>query len=127
MAAGEDQPQSVIFDALVVPRDGVFGGRFEGFGIIVQRVEPGTASQSVDGLETAGRNEPRAGIRGHPIPRPLLHRCSKGIVQRFLGEVEVAEQAYQGGEDAARVGAVDGVYRLAHALGGVLAHRRSAR
>jgi len=48
-------------------------------------------------------------------------------VQRFLGEVEVAEQAYQGGEDAARVGAVDGLYRLAHTLRGLVAHRRNAR
>ncbi len=78
-------------------------------------------------LKRPADNEPRAGIRGHPIPRPLLHCCPKGVVQRFLGEVEVAEQTYQGGEDAARVGAVDGVYRLAHAQGGVLAHRRSAR
>src|SRR2546422_2721136 len=31
---------------------------------------------------------------------------------RSLGELEVAEQADQGGEDAARVGAVDGVHHL---------------
>ncbi len=35
-----------------------------------------------------------------------------GVVQRLLGEVEVAEEADQRGEDAARLGPVDRVHRL---------------
>jgi len=38
-------------------------------------------------------------------------------VQRLLGEIEVAEQAHQGGEDVARVGAVDGVNPRARLFG----------
>ena len=63
----------------------------------------------VDRLEAAGRDEPGARIGGHAVARPLLERGGEGVVQRLLGEVEVAEQADQGGEDAARVGAVDRV------------------
>ena len=63
----------------------------------------------VDRLEAAGRDEPRARIVGHAVARPLLDRRREGVVQRLLGEVEVAEQADQRGEDAARLGAVDGV------------------
>jgi hypothetical protein len=43
----------------------------------------------------------------------LLERCSKGIVQRLLGEVKIAQEADQGSEDAARLGAVNGAYHLA--------------
>jgi hypothetical protein len=42
-------------------------------------------------------------------------------VQRLLGEVEVAEQADQSGENPARVGAVDGVHRFPHRPGRILA------
>ena len=36
------------------------------------------------------------------------------LVHRLLGEIEIAEQTDQGREDAARIGAVDGVDRRAH-------------
>ena len=51
-----------------------------------------------------------------------LGRRSKRVVQRLLGEVKVAEQPDQGGEDAARLGAIDGVHHLAHSFGRVVAH-----
>ena len=43
-------------------------------------------------------------------------------MQCLLGEVEVAEEANQGGEDATRVGVVDGVHLLAHLLARALTH-----
>ena len=57
------------------------------------------------------------GLSGTPSCGQLLHRGRERVVKRLLGEVEVAEQANQRGEDAARVGAVDSVYRLAGSLG----------
>src|SRR5213076_1214236 len=68
--------------------------------LLERRVEPGAPAHCVDGLEAAGRDEPRPGIGGYAITRPPLYCCGKGVVQRFFGEVEVAEQADQGGEDA---------------------------
>ena len=89
---------------LVVPRRrhrGAVG--VELLGELRQRgVEPGAPAHAVDRLEAAGRNEPRPRIGRHAVARPLLQRRREGIVQRLLGEVEVAEQADQRGEDAAR-------------------------
>ncbi len=48
-------------------------------------------------------------------------------MQRLFGEVEVAEQADQGGEDASGIGAVDGVHRSARPFGRILAHPRRTR
>ena len=72
-------------------------------------VEAGAAAQRVDRLEAAGRHQPGARIGGHAVARPLLERRGEGVVQRLLGAVEVAEQADQRREHAARLGAVDGV------------------
>ncbi len=123
VAAGEDQPQPVVLDALSFPRRGAIDGG-DRLGDIVQRLETRSSANTVDRLETSGRYEPRMGIGGHTIPRPLLHRRPEGIMQRLLGEVEVAEQADQSGKDAARLGSIDGVHPLAHPIGGALAHRR---
>jgi hypothetical protein len=54
----------------------------------------------------------------------VLHCCCERVVQRLLGEVEVAEEADEGGEDAARVGAVDFLYRLASSFACVVAYQR---
>src|SRR5438046_3108755 len=69
-------------------------------GSVARRVEAGAPAHCVDGPGAAGRDEPRPGIGGYAITRPPLYCCGKGVVQRFFGEVEVAEQADQGGEDA---------------------------
>ena len=57
------------------------------------------------------------GFAGMPSHRPLLERGAKSVVQRLLGEIEVAKQADQRREYAARFGAVDGVNSLARVLG----------
>lgn len=150
MTAGEDQSQPVVLDLLVVPRGGVaaIGGKPLGelrrpravalAGLVIpavagslgqigyRRAEPGTPPDSVDALEAAGGNEPGPRIGRHAVARPLLQRRTKGIVQRFLGQIEVAEQADQRGENATRLGAVDGVHRFAHRCERVLAHGRRA-
>ena len=102
MAAGEDQPQPVVLEALVVALGGVtcrVGEPLRELGL--RPVEPRPSAHRVDGLEAAGRDEPRPGLLGDSFLRPALHRRREGVVERLLGEVEVAEEADQGGEDAA--------------------------
>src|SRR4030095_10478922 len=86
-------------------------------------IETRAPADAVDGLEAPGRHQPGPWIRGDAVAWPLLERRAKGVVQRLLSEVEVAEKADQRGEDATRFGAVDGVCLLAHARGRILAHR----
>ena len=83
----------------------------------VERVETRPPAHAVDGLEPSGRDQPRARIGGHAVARPLLERRPEGVVQRFLGDVEVAQQADQRGQHAAGVGEIDGIHRLVHWIG----------
>src|SRR5882762_9511063 len=80
------------------------------------RVGPRAPPDRVDGLETSRGHEPRSGIGRHAVARPLLERGPERVVQRLLGAIEVAEQADQRGQDAARLGAVDRVHELAYVL-----------
>ena len=68
--------------------------------------------QPVDGLEPAGRDQPRARVRGCTLDRPLLDRRRERILQRLLGEIEIAEETNQGREDTARLGAIDRLDRV---------------
>nr|QPG01998.1 hypothetical protein WM98B_00145 [Acinetobacter nosocomialis] len=111
MAAGEDQPQAVILDAVVV---GLFARQVGPVIEVVNEIEPCPPSQAVDRLEAAGRHQPGARIGRHTLSRPLLERDTKGIVQRLLREIEVAEQANQRREQPARLGPVDHLQLLAH-------------
>ena len=65
------------------------------------------AALLVDGLEAPRGDQPGHRILRQPFGRPLLHGRAEGFVQRFLGALEVAEQADQRREDAARILAVD--------------------
>ena len=85
--------------------------------IVRQRLESGASADCVDRLEAASRYQPGARVGRHAIARPLLQRRRESFVQRFLGEIEVAEQAYQGGEDLPRVRAVDSIRRVARVPG----------
>jgi hypothetical protein len=46
-------------------------------------------------------------VRGHALARPPLGRDRERVLRGFLGEVEVAEEADQGREDAAPLVAED--------------------
>ena len=70
-------------------------------------VEPRAPAHRVDGLEAAGRDEPRDGIVRHAFAGPLLDGRRERIVERLFGEVEIAEQADERREHSPGVGAVD--------------------
>src|SRR6266853_1171064 len=98
MATGKDQPQAVVPEALIFRRLGVIGAsdlllgeRFQ------QGVKSGAPPQAVNTFEPPGRNKPGSGIGGHALLWPLLECFSEGIMQRVLGEIEVAEQTDQRG------------------------------
>src|SRR5262249_47555384 len=64
------------------------------------RGERALSPDAVDGAVARGRHEPGARVRGLSLARPALCRDGEGLLGGFLGEVEVAEEADQGGEDA---------------------------
>jgi len=124
VAAGEDQPELVVLHVPLVPLGGVLRGGVDLLRVVLrQPLEPGAATQGVDRLEAAGRDQPRPGGGRNPLLRPLLQRGREGLVQRVLREIEVAQQADQGGEDAAGLRAVDGVQGVLDGGGGVVGHR----
>jgi hypothetical protein len=123
MAAGEDQPELVVLEGLVVEleRLGVVG--FEPHGQLDDRsVESGAPAHRVDRLEAACGYEPGGGLRRNAVPRPLLDRGGERIVHRVLGEGEVAEHPDQGREHAARLSPVGPVDRFAGDLFWIFVH-----
>ena len=55
---------------------------------------------------------------GHPVAWPALGRGRERLLRGFLGEVEVAEEADQGGEDAAPLLAEDVLEDAQNSLSG---------
>src|SRR5207249_12028083 len=106
----EDQAKPVVLDALrVCPRRSIIDGDVGLVADVVECVETRAPPHAVDGLETSGRYQPRARIRGDVVALPLLQRCPEGVVQRLFRDVEVAQQADERGEHTARVGEIDGI------------------
>ena len=100
VAAGEDQPQAVIFQLFFLagrrhvlfqaPGDLLLGG-----------VEAGPSAQGVDGLEAAGGDQPGPGLFGNAVPWPLLHGGDEGVLQSLLGQIEIAQQTDERGQHPA--------------------------
>ena len=124
MAAREDQPQAIVFDAVVDRFRRLGGACGDPLGELRQRrVEARAPAHGVDRLEAAGRDEPRTRVVGQPLTRPLLDGRRKRVVHRLFGAIEIAEQADQRRQHAPRVGAVDGIHHLPRALAGNVSHR----
>ena len=106
VAAGENEPQAVVFERVIVDDDGIDRG-LEMPGELRDRcVESRAPAQHVDRFEAAGRNEPRERVGGQPVARPPLDRRRERFVQRLFRQVEITDQANQRGKDTARVGAI---------------------
>src|SRR5262245_57861452 len=120
MAAGEDQAESIVFDALVIrPRGRIDEHRLRFLAHVVERIEASPSACRVNRLEATSRYEPRAGVGRHTVARPLLEGRSKCVVQRFLGGVKVAEQSNQRREHAPRFRLIDRCDRFLDRTGGV--------
>jgi hypothetical protein len=109
MAAGEDQAQPVVVDAVIgrVEHVAVLLEQREGRELRPAHLQAGTAAEQIDGLVTRGAHEPRAGVAGNAGARPARERGRERLLHHVLGEVEVAEEANQGREDASRLLAKD--------------------
>jgi hypothetical protein len=109
VAAGEDEPQPIVLDALVLARRARVGDRLDLLGDVVEwHVEACAPANPVDRLEPPRRNQPRARVGRDAVARPLLDRGGERVVQGLLRDVEIAEQADERRQHATRFGAVDG-------------------
>ena len=115
VAAGEDEAEAVVFDLMGFI---AFNGKCFGM-LFFERIEARAAPDGIDRLEAPRRHQPGARIGRDSVARPLLERSAECLVQRLLGEVEVAQKAHQRREDAARLRAIDRfngpANRVAHA------------
>ena len=104
MAAGEHQLQALVRKLERV--DVVLNGlpRLEQAGLVGERA---VAADAIDRAIARGRDQPRARIVGGAVAWPALGGDRERLLRGFLGEVEVAEEADQGGEDTAPLFAED--------------------
>jgi hypothetical protein len=65
------------------------------------------AADAVRRAVSRRRHQPGARVAGHPVARPPLGGRRERLLRGLLGEVEVAEEADQGGQDAAPFRAED--------------------
>ena len=110
MAAGEDQPQPLVGNRRIV-RQSRSGGLFVGGERGRHRREPRPPPQLVDGLVARRPVEPGARIAGR-VRRPIGDRGGERVLQRFFGDVEVADRADQARQQPAPVRFVDLVDQL---------------
>src|SRR5215218_2326877 len=104
MAAGEDELESLVLDRRVVHLVLNRFGHLEQTGL---RGEGAIAADAVDRAVARGRDKPGARIGGRPLVGPALGRDRERLLSGLLGEVEVAEETDQVGEDASPLVAED--------------------
>ena len=97
MAAGEDQLEALVGEWGGVHRILLGLGRLEQSGLLGQGA---VTANAVDGPVARGRNQPGVGAGGDAVARPALGGDRERLLRRFLGEVEIAEEADEGSEDA---------------------------
>src|SRR5579871_1993610 len=103
MAAGEDELQALVGKRRRVHL--LLGTvRREQTGLGGQRP---LAADGVYGSVPGRRHQPGARIAGDAVARPSCGGDSERLLCGFLGEIKVAEEADQGGEDAAPLLAED--------------------
>ena len=71
-----------------------------GFDFLVEERFP---AEAVDGLVAGGLDDPGAGMLGDAGFAPLLDGGGEGLLGAVFGELEVAEEADESGDDAAPV------------------------
>jgi hypothetical protein len=95
MAAREDEPQPVLGHRQVL-----LPGQLEVLcDLLFLLREAGGPAQPVDGFVPPGADEPCHGVRRLARCRPLLESGREGLLQPLLGQVEVAQQPDQRGQD----------------------------
>ena len=104
MAAGEDQLQPLVGKGRLLHLVLHGLGHLEQARLLGERA---VAAQAVDRAVAGGDRQPGARVGRRAVARPALGRDRERLLRGLLGEVEVAEEADQGGEDAAPLVAED--------------------
>ena len=104
MAAGEDQLQPLVGKRRLLHLVLHGLGHFEQACLLGERA---VAAQAVDRAVAGRDRQPGARIRRRAVARPALGGDRERLLSGFLGEIEVAEEADQAGEDAAPLVAED--------------------
>jgi hypothetical protein len=101
MAAGEEQPQPVVRQRRL---DGGFGWTgHQSLELAELLLVAALAAKTVDRAVARRAHDPGAGVVREAVARPALERRHKRLLDRVLGEVEVAEDADQGGDRTSRL------------------------
>src|SRR5215208_156162 len=124
MTASKNQTQPIILKAVL------FSGPFRRTQLrfeisrefVLRRIKSCPSTQSINGFESGGRNQPWSRVAGHSTQRPQAQRSRKGFVHRLLGKIKITEQADQSCQDSSRIHAIKGVQQFAYLLGGTLGH-----
>jgi hypothetical protein len=61
--------------------------------LVLRRVKSRPSTQSIDGFESRGRNQPWSRVAGYSTPRPQAQRSRKGFVHGLLGKIKITKQA----------------------------------
>jgi hypothetical protein len=95
VATGEDQAE-----AIVLHRPGLLSRRLVGgfARLACEFVPPRLASEVIDRAISSRRRDPAPGIRRQTVGRPFPQSEGEGLLDRILSEVDVAEDADQGGD-----------------------------
>src|SRR5579859_5738030 len=97
VAAGEDQLEPLVRDYALLVLGKLLGA---GEQLCLSR-EGLLAADAVNRTVARCRDDPRAGVRRRPVQRPVLGGDDEGVLNRVLGEIEIAEDAAEN-RDAAR-------------------------
>src|SRR5262249_23244060 len=104
VAAGEDQLKALVGKGRLLHLVLHGLGHVEQARLLDERP---LAAQAVDRAVAGRDREPGARVGRHPVPGPALGRDRERLLRGFLGEVEVAEEADQAGEQTAPLVAED--------------------
>ena len=119
MAAGEDQSESVVLYRVAgihvhaSTRVTCIGGSELSKRVHLALKSLG-AAHAVDCLASGGHCDPRARVGRDAFRGPVLERRYERVLDRLLGEIEVADRSDQAGDYPARLlaeDAVDGIER----------------
>jgi hypothetical protein len=112
VATGEDEPEAIVWYGLCVVHLALLVSREEEGGLRVAVVARRLAPEAIERPALGCGHDPAASVGRHPLRRPALHRRDEGFLDCLLGDVDVAEEAGQCGDNLSGFVAEDCLDRL---------------
>jgi hypothetical protein len=97
MAAGEDQTQPVVLHGPYLLGRGLLVAATKHRDFTEQLTASRLSAQPVDGAVAGGRGDPPARVGWQALARPPVKREGERLLDRIFGDIDVAEDADQGG------------------------------